>query len=249
MDCVLIFMKELRQFSVLPQAEIRELIAKAQAGDIEARNKVVMHNMPMVINMANKRATSAAPLEDLAQVGAMGLIRAIAKFELDRGLQFSTYATFWVKQFIASYLQGHSHTIYLPRHIYNAKYKTNPDVIAAVAAARRVASIDDPHEDQQGRTLSVKDIVRDARNDYQAMIDAEDMDHRVSVLMAAMDKLPERSRAVLKRRAEGELLKDVATVIGVTRERVRQIEVRSFRELATLLGADPNAVGSISKAS
>ena len=116
---------ELKNYKVLPQEEVYELINKAQNQDKEARDKLIKHNLKLVISVAKRYVGHGLEIDDLIQEGSFGLGTAIEKFDLSKGFKFSTYATWWIRQSILKSIHDCGRNIKLPAHQYDAlvKYK------------------------------------------------------------------------------------------------------------------------------
>ena len=247
---------------LLVQDEELDLARRARDGDETARRKLVEANMRLVCNMAKNYHTHAIPFEDLVQEGAIGLMRAIDRFDPERGWRFSTYAVFWIRQAIGKAMLDRSRVIRLPAHFVDERKRANKVREAFTAKHGRTPSPEELARDM-GITLekmtaldcSEHDCVslesgKDEVWDYTAVIadsNCEDPEHMAfkkvdhEEFLNLIEKLPERERNVIKQRlgyagdGKAQALIDVAQSLGVSREMVRQIESRAIRSLRRML--------------
>ena len=260
-DALQLFLREAGRHPLLTAAQEVELAKRIERGDREAKQRMVHSNLRLVVSIAKHYRNQGMPFLDLIQEGTLGLIRAIEKFDWRRGYKFSTYATWWIRQAVARGLADKSRTIRMPVHIVERLHKLNraerelwtrlgrEPTLAEVAeeanmplqqakevrsAARASASLDAPVGDYDDAVLG--DFVPgDDPLPDELVEDAL----RSRVLADAVGSLPDRQRAVLVLRygldhAEPCTLEDIGRRLGLTRERVRQIEVEALQRLAML---------------
>jgi len=243
---------------LLTAAEERELARRKDAGDEEAKKKLIESNLRLVMSITRNYVNSGVPLLDLIQEGNLGLIRAVEKFDYKMGYKLSTYATWWIRQAVTRAIADQGRTIRLPVHVV--------DQVRRVMRARRVLTQKLnrdplPHEIAKESGFEVKrvnellDLVEDPVSldtpvgdgdsiygDMLEDVNAEQPDFVLAELLRgvelqlALDKLSDRMRHVLELRfglagATPKTLEEVGTELGVTRERVRQLESRALREL------------------
>lgn len=208
------------QHCILSRREEQALARRARAGDKQAFDHLVMHNIRLVYSVARRYSPGPLPLDDLVQEGMLGLIRAAEKFDPDRGFKFSTYAVWWIRQAVQRGLQQKARTIRVPAHLRDQV----PDAL----------SLDRLRSD--GDSVGEAAVRRDVATDFseQAIDRAE--------LYGALARLPEQSRQVLTLRYgfEGGVELSQAEIgrrLGVSRERVRRLEADALKALREVLAA------------
>jgi len=244
--------QELCAAPLLTPADERAVFARVAAGDAEARAQAIEANMRLVVNIAKKYRGHGLAFSDLVQEGTLGLMRAVDGFELARGLRFSTYATWWIRQAIQRALLDKADTIRVPVHVgekvfkieraaaaHHAAHGTMPtlDELSAatglsVAQIRRILtrvrvddSLDAPRSDDPTDERTLMDVVaapEEALDEHATWADAQ------ARLLAAIAELSEREQLIIRRRfgfgGERTTLDAVGAALGITRERVRQLE-------------------------
>jgi RNA polymerase primary sigma factor len=258
-DSLQLFLNEAGRYPLLTAAEEVELAKKIELDDVEAKNRMINSNLRLVVSIAKKYQGHGLSLLDLIQEGVIGLIRAVEKFDWRRGYKFSTYATWWIRQAVQRGVANKSRTIRIPVHIADREQKigrAERDLIVKLGraptdeeiskaskvslkhlrevrqAARAVTSLDKPLGD--GNDTSIGDLVGVAAGGVEEEVEVsltEDTLHR------ALENLPEREQTVLNLRyglglEEPQSLEEIGRRLGVTRERVRQIEATALERLA-----------------
>jgi RNA polymerase primary sigma factor len=258
-DPVRLYLSEIGRVPLLTRDEEVALARQAAAGDPEARRRLIEANLRLVVSVAKKYTGRGMDLMDLVQEGNRGLMRAVEKFDWRRGYKFSTYATWWIRQAITRALADQSRTVRLPVHVIETRNRllraarnlaqrlgrepTPAELAQAVhlpasrveeilRASQEPASLDAPTDDEGDSHL--QDFVADPDT-----LDPEEVAARVSLrqqLEEVLDTLTPRERLVLRRRfglsgGGPRTLEQVGRELGVTRERVRQIEARALRKL------------------
>lgn len=261
--------RDLRQFPCLSRAEHAALLARAQAGDRAAREQFLAANIPLVISIARRYVGHGVPADDLVQEGSIGLMRAVDRFDLSRGLQFSTYATWWVRQAISRACQE-AGMIHLPVHVHDKLARAQKAQNAAEMAgedgpderrraelaglslvmyqmasrASLVYSLDAPLADNEDGTLSETLIAREdtAENGEEDVMTAWRRE-RVREALALLSAR-ERLVIVLRYGLEGgaaHTLEEISLCLSISRERARQLEAQALSKLRS-----PEAVRRLS---
>ena len=262
-DPTRLYLKEIEVSPLLTADEEKHYSRLALKGDIAARDKMIECNLRLVVKIARRYMNRGLALLDLIEEGNLGLIRAVEKFDPERGFRFSTYATWWIRQTIERGLMNQTRTIRLPIHVIKelntylraarkltqelnreatsedvAKLLKKPvkDVEKMFKLADRVSSFDIPMGGEGERPLL--DVIPDENNTDPASIlqDESVLKH----LDSWLDELDEKQRDVVVRRfglrnhPRG-TLEEVGLELGVTRERVRQIQMDALRKLRRIL--------------
>jgi RNA polymerase primary sigma factor len=260
-DALQLFLREAGRHALLTAAQEVELAKKIERGDPEAKQRMIQSNLRLVVSIAKNYRNQGLPFLDLIQEGTLGLIRAVEKFDWRRGYKFSTYATWWIRQAVARALADKARTIRMPVHIVERLQKMNRaertlwmelgreptlEEIAEEAnlpvqqakevraAARASTSLDQPVGDDDDAVFG--DFVA---GDSPLPEEEVEITLRSQALANALNALSERDRAVVVLRyglddAEPKTLEEIGRRLGLTRERVRQIELESLRHLARL---------------
>jgi RNA polymerase primary sigma factor len=257
-DPLKLYVRQIGDGPLLTPAEERELARRKDEGDEDAKRKLIESNLRLVMSITRNYVNSGVPLLDLIQEGNLGLIRAVEKFDYRMGFKLSTYATWWIRQAVTRAIADQGRTIRLPVHVVDQVRKVmrarrvltqrlNRDPTAAEIAkesgleVKRVNELLDLVEDP----VSLETPVGDGDSIYGDMLEDVNSDQPDQVLAellrsveldGALAKLSERMRHVLQLRfgltgAAPKTLEEVGTELGVTRERVRQLESRALREL------------------
>jgi RNA polymerase primary sigma factor len=257
-DLLHTYVRQIGDGALLTRAEELDLARRKDMGDDAAKRQLVESNLRLVIAMARAYSSSGVPLLDLIQEGNMGLMRAVEKFDYRRGYKLSTYATWWIRQSMTRAIADQARTIRLPLHVLDLvkklhranrtlAQKLGRDPLPSELAAELEIPIDRVLELQ--RTIedpvSLEGPVGDGESNFADLVEdhnarqpeaAVTRSQRQQELMSALDELGDRTRLVLEARfglndREPATLEQVGAEIGVTRERVRQIETRALREL------------------
>jgi len=259
-DSLQLFLNEAGRYPLLTAAEEVELAKRIERGDKAAKDRMVNSNLRLVVSIAKKYQGHGLTLLDLIQEGIIGLIRAVEKFDWRRGYKFSTYATWWIRQAVQRGVANKSRTIRIPVHIVEREQKiaraerelvlklermpTDEEVAERAklnvkhvretrAAARTVASLDKAVGDDSDTSFG--DLVAQAAEDVAEEVQValgEDALHR------AIKSLPEREQEVIRMRyglddeMEPKSFEEIGRRMGITRERVRQIETQALSRLA-----------------
>jgi RNA polymerase primary sigma factor len=257
-----LYLAEIGRTPLLTKDEEQRLARLIELGDESAKRHMVEANLRLVVSIAKKYRGHGVPFVDLIQEGTLGLVRAVEKFEWQRDLKFSTYATWWIRQAVQRAVANQSRTIRLPVHIHDRMRKVDRARREAEVRLGRAATVEEVAKQAQ---VAVEDV--DALDEVRtstvslhqpAAVDgetelgdllpdaeAEPIDDVVAVslradaLRSALDRLSPRTRRVLELRyglAGGEPLNldVIGREVGLTRERVRQLEVEGLAELARM---------------
>ena len=257
-DPLKLYVRQIGDGRLLTPAEERELARRKDLGDEAAKRRLIESNLRLVMSITRNYTKAGVPLLDLIQEGNLGLIRAVEKFDYKLGFKLSTYATWWIRQAVTRALADQGRTIRLPVHVAEQvrraqrsrrqlaqKLNRDPSVeeIAQDSGftVERVRELFDLVEDPvsletpvgDGESM-VADLIEDERAESPDGASAERA--RAVELKAAVERLNPRMRHVVTRRfgLDGkppQTLADVGTDLGLTRERVRQLETRALREL------------------
>jgi RNA polymerase primary sigma factor len=264
-DALQLFLREIGRHPLLTAADEVELSKRIEQGDMTAKRRMIECNLRLVVSIAKNYRNQGLPFLDLIQEGMFGLIRAVEKFEWQRGLKFSTYATWWIRQAVARAIADKARTIRVPVHVVERMQKMHraerhlwtqlareptleeiadeaglplQQALEVRAAARASTSLDQPIGEQEDAVFG--DLVAG-----EDPLPEEETERRLQkeALDRALESLPERDRRVLELRyglrgEEPHTLEHIGRRLGITRERVRQIEIESLARLASLREID-----------
>ena len=256
-----VYLKEISRIPLLSREDEVALARRVREGDAAARARLTEANLRLVVQIARRYLNRGLPLPDLIEEGNIGLLRAVEKFDGTRGTRFSTYATWWIRQAVVRALANQARTIRLPVHVelllgrYQREQQRlsqaleRPPTMEELAAAlgttveqieeirQQPVSLETPVGEGAGR---VSDLVADPSADPSSAIAA--LFRERANLVTVLDDLAANERTVLRRRfgLEGdppESLEAIGRRLGMTRERIRQIEGGGLRKLRALLAA------------
>ncbi|MAN34392.1 MAG: RNA polymerase sigma factor RpoS [Acidimicrobiaceae bacterium] len=258
-DPVQLYLNEIGSTPLLTAAE-EILVARASlAGDEAARHRMINSNLRLVVMIAKRYTNRGLPLLDLIEEGNLGLMRAVEKFDPERGFRFSTYATWWIRQSIERALMNQGRTIRLPIHIQkdintivrctrelrnSLRREPSTSEIADVLdrdpgevskllkLSEKITSVDNQLSDDSERSL-VDTVSSPVEDNPLSLVDDERVE---GCLEEWLDDLPDRQREILARRFglmgyEASTLEAVGEEVGLTRERVRQIQIDALARL------------------
>lgn len=260
-DALQLFLNEIRRYPLLTAAEEVDLAKRIERGDQAAKERMINSNLRLVVSIAKKYQGHELGLLDLIQEGILGLIRASEKFDWRKGYKFSTYATFWVRQAIQRGVANKARTIRIPVHIGQRERKVarverelsfklgrdptdeeiakaaeiEPEQVAEVReTARTITSLDRP-VGEEGET-SFGDLLASEELEPEEEVH---LSLREEMLREAVAQLPEREREVVRLRygIYGDAptpLRETGRRLGLSPERVRQIEAQALKHLAAV---------------
>jgi RNA polymerase primary sigma factor len=257
-DPLKLYVRQIGDGRLLTPVEERELARRKDEGDEAAKRKLIESNLRLVMSITRNYTKAGVPLLDLIQEGNLGLIRAVEKFDYKLGFKLSTYATWWIRQAVTRALADQGRTIRLPVHVAEQArrvmrarrvltQKLNRDPTVAELAKesgfpeKRVEELLDLVEDPvsletpvgDGESLYA-DLIEDTKSEQPDITTALNL--RSKELADALERLNPRMRHVLALRfgldgSPPQTLEEVGAGLGITRERVRQLESRALREL------------------
>lgn len=265
-DPTQMYLRELGHHGLLSAQEEVDIARRIQKGDADARRIMIESNLRLVVKIARFYCNRGLAFLDLIEEGNIGLMTAVEKFDPERGFRFSTYATWWIRQTIERAIMNQSRTVRLPIHVIKelntylraAKkltqqldHEATPEEVAAMvdkpiedvrhlmSLAPDAISINSPVRQESQRTI--EDMVVDENNiDPAAIIQEYDLEGQ---LEGWLNRLEDRQREVVIRRFglqghERATLENVGKAIGLTRERVRQLQLTALRELKLMLKSE-----------
>ena len=255
------YLREISNYPVLTITEEKELAKRVKEGDAEAKKKLVQSNLRIVISIAKKVIHNTnLPLVDLIQEGNLGLMIAVEKFNYKLGYKFSTYASWWIKQSMFKAISEQSHCMKIPVYIqetlskfskvkaamekeYNCQVKNHdvakkmniePDKIETfLSAYTKTISIERGLERADGKELNVADILEDENASVSANVEYENLKSDINLVIST---LKEREQDVVKMRyglgnAAKLTLEEIGNIYGVTKECIRQTELRALQKM------------------
>ena len=258
-DPVQIYLNEIGSTPLLTAAEEVFVARASLAGDEAARHRMINSNLRLVVMIAKRYNNRGLPLLDLIEEGNLGLMRAVEKFDPERGFRFSTYATWWIRQSIERALMNQSRTIRLPIHIQKdintvvrctrelrSSLRREPstseiadvldrdpgEVSKLLKLSEKITSVDNQLSDDTERSL-VDTVSSHLEDNPLSLVDDEKVE---GCLEEWLDDLPDRQREILARRFglmgyDASTLEAVGEEVGLTRERVRQIQIDALARL------------------
>lgn len=263
LDATQLYLNEIGFSPLLSPEEEVYFARQARKGEPAGRKRMIESNLRLVVKIARRYLNRGLTLLDLIEEGNLGLIRAVEKFDPERGFRFSTYATWWIRQTIERAIMNQTRTIRLPIHVVKelnvylraarelaqkldheptaediAELLERPveDVKKMLALNERVTSIDTPIGHSSEKSL-LETISDERASDPSDALQDDDLKASID---RWLDELSEKQREVVARRFglrgyETSTLEDVGREIGLTRERVRQIQVESLRRLRDIM--------------
>lgn len=254
------YLREINETALLTAEEEKELSNRISMGDTGARDRMVRANLRLVVNIARAYTNKGLPIQDLIEEGNLGLLRAVEGFDPDMNTRFSTYASYWIKQSIKRALINSAKTIRIPAYMVELLSKwrrataklddelgrapTQEEVAKELGLPKKKLSIVKtaiqlysmtPQTDEEDGGWTMNDMVPDQRvkGPEDELLDTDNLKHVYRML----DTMDPREATILRMRfglddAEPRTLKEIGESMGLTRERVRQIESEALKRLA-----------------
>jgi RNA polymerase primary sigma factor len=260
------YLREINETALLSADEEKELAYRIETGDAEARDRMVRANLRLVVNIARGYTGKGLGLQDLIEEGNLGLLRAVEGFDPSMNTRFSTYASYWIKQSIKRALVNTAKTIRIPAYMVEllAKWRratsqltdelgrppTHEEIAKVLGLPKKKLNIikkairvynSAPQTDQPEAGWSIDEMLMDGRSKTPdaEMVETDDLSH----VMQMLEKMDKREATVLRMRfglddEEPKTLKEIGECLGLTRERVRQIESEALSKLSENLSAE-----------
>ena len=267
LDPMTLYMREISRYNLLTAQEEIDLARAIAKGSEDARQQMIQANLRLVVKIARRYINRGLPLADLIEEGNIGLMRAVEKFDDAHGCRFSTYATWWIRQSVERSIMNQARTIRLPVHVgkeYNSMLRTANELRAALGRepteneiATHMGKSSDRIQSLLGAAVQTEsaDAVLHDDGDYTLYDITEDDsaelpgDHldtviRDDMLSGWMNQLSEKEQEVVRLRygldagSEPWTLEAIGQHMGVTRERIRQIQVVALQKLRTLMDSE-----------
>ena len=262
-DSLQLFLKDIGKVRLLTAQEEVDLAKRIERGDLDAKQKMVESNLRLVVSIAKNYRNQGLPFLDLIQEGTLGLVRAAEKFDYRKGFKFSTYATWWIRQSCQRAVANQSDTIRIPVHVQERRLKLRRTRQALEVKLGREPTLEELAEAAQlplnhaeealeavEASVSLNQAVGDGDGELGDLFGDTSADDPVELagvsleqqrVREAVAQLPEREREVLERRfglsghGEGASLEQIGKDLGLTRERIRQLETTALRLLGERL--------------
>ncbi len=263
-DPVTLYMREISRYELLTAEQEVELARKIAKGSEEARKKMINANLRLVVKIARRYLNRGIPLSDLIEEGNIGLMRAVEKFDEVHGCRFSTYATWWIRQAVERGIMNQARTIRLPVHIskeFNAMMRTvntlrsalereptDAEIAEHIGKTReRVQSLQNAHQYTESADILLHEdgdfTLYDVTEDKHAEQPGDHLEKaiRTDMLHAWLAQLMEKEREVVCLRYglnpdnDSWTLESIGRHMGVTRERIRQIQVGALQKLRRMM--------------
>lgn len=259
------YFNDISRYPVLTADEEKSLARLALSGDEAARKKLIVSNLKLVITIAKSYASYGVPFLDLIEEGNLGLIKAVSRFDPEKGFRFSTYSSWWIRQAIVRAISNYSRTIRIPIHVFqlmskyvgiekSTKHGTSEEKASALGISRkRFKTLE-----QLVRNIRALDLSSsiDTYSQLATNMEAVDPSNPEKIVLsqieheelsALLDRLSEREKLIIKVRYGFEdgvprTLAETGKLIHVSRERVRQLEMRALKKLKFLV--EPEKTGT-----
>jgi RNA polymerase primary sigma factor len=258
-----LYLKDLRKLSTMSEEEEKELAERISRGDHDARRKMIESNLRLVVKIARKYAAAGVSVLDLIEEGNIGLIRAVEKFDLSRKCRFSTYATWWIKQSIERALLNYSRIVRLPVHVSTRLRKISKVMYDYIEREGREPTEEELGRDTDIPAIFIRNLmfIVTRTHSIEALLDEEEnltmedllpdlsvdeplsaleQTKRIEYIASWLDTLRDDEKRVIILRygldgAEPQTLEAIGKLVGVTRERIRQIERKAIVKLQRIV--------------
>lgn len=256
-DLVSLYLEDIRSYDILTKEEELELLIQAKAGCEEAKHKLILSNLRLVVNIAKSYVRKGMSFIDLISEGNFGLMHAIEKFDVDRGFRFSTYAVWWIKQSISKAIISKGREIRIPSYKHDLLNKVNKFIMGYVMKNSVYPTIDDIAEGLEMSPKKVQKVMLEFQDllslnasigddifleDTISQPDEDSLEDEVlgeigrTEINDMLDVLKPREKEILKLRYgldgyEIHTLEEIGKNFKITRERVRQIEKKTLQKL------------------
>ncbi|MBT8146689.1 MAG: RNA polymerase sigma factor RpoS [Gammaproteobacteria bacterium] len=264
-DATRLYLREIGAAPLLSAEEEVILSRNARSGDVTSRNRMIESNLRLVVKIARRYLNRGLSLLDLVEEGNLGLIRAVEKFDPERGFRFSTYATWWIRQNIERALMNQVRTVRLPVHVVkelNVCLRARRELLQQccqepaaedvaeradrpVSTVKKLLALDERTTplDNAGMQEALATGELPGSEPVQEPCGALQQQEVRERLQQWLDELPQRHREVLARRFglygyQVDTLENVGSEIGLTRERVRQIQIEALEQLRKIMGRE-----------
>jgi len=263
LDATRLYLGEIGFSPLLTAEQEVDFSRRARKGDAAARRRMIESNLRLVVKIARRYMNRGLALLDLIEEGNLGLIRAVEKFDPERGFRFSTYATWWIRQTIERALMNQTRTVRLPIHVVKEiniylraarklaqtlDREPSPEDVAEmldrpIDEVKRMLGLNERVTSVDSRTghdteKSLLDTIPDEQNpDPSLLLENSDVQRHIDLWLG---QLSDKQRAVVERRfglhgREVATLEEIGSELGVTRERVRQIQIEAIKRLRQIL--------------
>ncbi len=258
-DLVTLYLKDIKKYEILTKEEEIELLVAAKNGCEESKEKLILSNLRLVVNVAKKYTNKGLSLIDLISEGNFGLIHAIKKFDVDKGFRFSTYAVWWIKQAITKSIISKGREIRIPSYKYDILNKINKYIMNYLMEYSRYPDFKEiskglgiPNEKIQNVMLEFQDLMSLNASigedifleDTICLPEELSLENQIlngisrEEITKLLDALKPREKAIVKLRYgiggyDIHTLEEIGQAFNITRERVRQIEKKTLLKLRT----------------
>lgn len=259
MDSIRLYLKDIKKLPLLTPEEEIDLANKIKKGDKKARSKMIQSNLRLVINIAKRYSHLGVSMMDLIEEGNIGLMKAVEKFNPKKGYRFSTYAAWWIRQYISRAIANQGKTVRMPVYVIELlmRYKKVTENLTSTLKrkprsneiAKRmklpIKRVKQLSKMVSGTTSLNAPVGEEGSTEFMDLIEDENMptaidglsnfftQERIKVLLARMSTREQKILSLRFGLKDGvpHTLRDAAKHFGITRERVRQIESAAMRKM------------------